>query len=89
LTFHWLEALSPAKSEIGIAKMTIQLTIDGMHCAGCVNAVRKVLEAVPSVTAVSVNLDAGRATVEASPTVDATKLKEAVEDAGYGAGVVA
>jgi Cu+-exporting ATPase len=69
--------------------MTIQLKIEGMHCAGCLNAVRKVLEAVPSVMAVSVDLGAGRATVEAPPTVDAAKLIEAVEGAGYEAGVVA
>lgn len=69
--------------------MTIQLKIDGMHCSGCVNAVRRVLEASPSVTAVSVDLDAGRATVEASAPVDPTRLVAAVEDAGYDARVEA
>ena len=64
--------------------MTIQLKIDGMHCSGCVNAVRRVLEARPSVTSVSVDLGAGRATVEASAGVDS-----AVEDAGYDARVEA
>jgi Cu+-exporting ATPase len=69
--------------------MTIQLKIDGMHCSGCVNAVRRVLEAASSVTAVSVDLDAGRATVEANAGVDAARLISAVEDAGYGASIEA
>lgn len=69
--------------------MTIKLKIDGMHCSGCVNAVRRVLEATPSVSAVSVDLDAGRATVEASAGIDPALLIAAVEDAGYDAKVEA
>lgn len=69
--------------------MTIQLKIDGMHCSGCVNAVRRVLEARPSVTSVSVDLSAGRATVEASAGVDPVGLVSAVKDAGYEARVEA
>jgi Cu+-exporting ATPase len=63
--------------------MTIKLKIDGMHCSGCASAVRRLLEATPSVTAVSVDLDAGGATVEASAAVDPARLISAVEDAGY------
>lgn len=69
--------------------MTIQLKIDGMHCSGCASAVRRVLEATPSVTAVSVDLDAGRATVEAMAGVDSGRLISAVEDAGYEARIEA
>lgn len=69
--------------------MTIQLKIDGMHCSGCVNAVRRVLEGTPSVSNVSVDLDAGRATVETSAGVDPAKLISAVEDAGYEATIEA
>ena len=69
--------------------MTIQLKIDGMHCSGCVSAVRRVLEAVPFVTAVSVDLDAGHATVKAISGIDPAKLVSAVEDAGYEARIEA
>jgi copper chaperone CopZ len=69
--------------------MTIQLKIDGMHCSGCASAVRRVLEATPSVTSVAVDLDGGRATVEASAGIDVAKLVSAVEDAGYEARVEA
>jgi copper chaperone CopZ len=60
-----------------------------MHCTGCVNAVRKVLEAAPAVTAVSVDLSAGRARVEATSDVDPERLIAAVEDAGYAARIAA
>lgn len=63
--------------------MTIELKIEGMHCGGCVNAVRRVLEAAPAVTAVSVDLGAGMARVEAEAGVDPIRLISAVEDAGY------
>ena len=69
--------------------MTIRLKIDGMHCSGCVNAVRRVLEARPSVTAVSVDLEGGRATVDVSTGVDPAGLIAAVEDAGYDARIEA
>jgi Cu+-exporting ATPase len=65
--------------------MNIHLKIDGMHCSGCVGAVRRVLAAVPSVSAVSVDLGAGRATIEASPDIDPDRLIAAVQGAGYAA----
>jgi copper chaperone len=68
--------------------MTINLQIDGMTCSGCAASVSRVLEAVPSVTAVSVDLQAGRAVIEADAAVDVDELASAVEDAGYEARVV-
>lgn len=65
--------------------MDITLKIDGMTCGGCAAAVRRVLSAVPDVSAVSVDLDAGRATVQSSRALDAARLVAAVEDAGYDA----
>lgn len=59
-----------------------------MTCSGCVASVRRVLDAVPSVTAVSVDLQAGRAVIEADAAVDIDGLVSAVEDAGYEARVV-
>lgn len=63
--------------------MTIQLKIGGMTCGGCMNAVRRVLEAAPSVTSVSVDLAGGSATVQTSSAVDPALLASAVEEAGY------
>jgi copper chaperone CopZ len=69
--------------------MTIELKIDGMHCAGCVNAVRRVLTSVPAVSAVTIDLGAGSASVEASAGVDPATLVSAVENAGYDARIKA
>ena len=69
--------------------MSIKLKIDGMHCGGCQNAVRRVLTSVPSVSAVTVDLAAGQASVEAGADVDPAKLVSAVEQAGYVARVEA
>jgi len=68
--------------------MTINLQIDGMTCSGCVNSVRRVLEGVPLVSTVSVDLDAGRAAIEANAAVNLEWIVSAVEDAGYEARVI-
>ncbi|MGK8209438.1 heavy metal translocating P-type ATPase [Burkholderia cenocepacia] len=64
---------------------SIELDIDGMTCASCVSRVEKALAKVPGVTHTSVNLATERATVEAAADVTATRLVEAVKQAGYGA----
>ena len=60
----------------------IDLSVTGMTCGGCVRSVRGALEAVPGVRAVEVDLEAGRARVQAEPGL-APKLVEAVFDAGF------
>ncbi len=68
---------------------TIELDIDGMTCASCVSRVEKALAKVPGVTHASVNLATERATVDAAPGVSASRLVDAVTQAGYGATPVA
>lgn len=65
--------------------MKIDLNIQGMHCGGCENAVRRVLEAVPLVLSAAIDLGAGKAHVETSGDLDPGALVSAVEDAGYDA----
>ena len=65
--------------------MTTELKVGGMTCEGCVNAVKRTLSRVPGVTSVQVDLAAGRARVEGE--ADAARLIEAVEKAGYEAGL--
>ena len=60
------------------------LTIEGMHCASCVNAVERALSSVDGVHQASVNLAAEQATVVYDPELVATPdLERAVADAGY------
>lgn len=63
--------------------MKIQMNIQGMHCGGCEKAVRRALEAVPSVVAARIDLGTGNVQVEASGDLDRGALLAAVEDAGY------
>jgi len=60
-----------------------------MHCTGCMNAVRRALVSVPAVSAVTVDIGAGSAVVEASAGIDSGRLVSAVEEAGYQARVIA
>jgi len=63
---------------------TRNLSVQGMTCGGCVASVRRVLEAQPGVSAVEVTLEPGQAKVTFDPArVDAEKLAQAVEAAGY------
>ncbi|MFH1766277.1 MAG: heavy metal translocating P-type ATPase [Gemmatimonadota bacterium] len=72
----------PAHGEA--AQLTVNLPIDGVHCAGCVSRVEGALMGVPGVTEASVNLATGEARVSFDPgSVDLEQLLAAVEGAGY------
>jgi Cu+-exporting ATPase len=62
---------------------TVELSITGMGCGGCVSTVSEAISRVPGVTGVRVDLSHGRATVEG--TANADDLVRAVQEAGYGA----
>jgi len=64
----------------------IRLSIDGMHCAGCVSRVEKAIAGVPGVTETNVNLVERTASVTGTP--DPQALMAAVESAGYHAAVL-
>ncbi len=60
----------------------LTLEIGGMSCMHCVGAVKKALSALPSVNVEDVKI--GSATIDYDPAkVDAAKIKDAVDDAGY------
>lgn len=63
--------------------MKTTLQIEGMHCAGCVNAVDKQLEALDGVKSVSVNLATETATVEYYESNGIPDFESAVSNAGY------
>ncbi len=62
---------------------TVEITVGGMTCAGCVNSVTRALSRVPGVARVAVDLDSGRAHVEGTASPKA--LLAAVGKAGYDA----
>jgi copper ion binding protein len=63
--------------------MKKQIKIEGMSCMHCVGHVKNALMELEGVNEVVVNLDAKSATVDMQSDIDDTKLKEAVEEAGY------
>ena len=64
-----------------------QFSVTGMSCAACSARVEKAVSAVEGVSSVSVNLLTGAMGVEGTAADDAIIC--AVQDAGYGASVVA
>ena len=62
---------------------TTTITVDGMTCGHCVNAVQTEVGKLDGVTDVSVDLASGQVTIVANEAPDAGALREAVEEAGY------
>jgi copper chaperone CopZ len=61
---------------------TLTLTINGMSCSHCLNAVQRALAAVPGLEIVSVRI--GRADVRYDPALsNPDTIAAAVSDAGY------
>lgn len=63
--------------------MKKQINIEGMSCGHCVKHVEEALKEVSGVAKVEVSLEGKNAVVELNGDVEDSKLKEAVEDAGY------
>ena len=63
--------------------MEKRIGIEGMMCTHCEAAVRKALESLSGVEKAEVSKDRKEAVVVLSKEVDDTKLKKAIEDAGY------
>ena len=59
------------------------ISIDGMHCEHCVNAVKTALEALDGVKSAKVELKKNSATVKLSDNVSDDVLRAAVTDAGF------
>jgi len=74
-----------ASDDVMFRSPPIVLEVGNMTCGKCVGRVERALQAVPGVTAASVDLAAGRARVEGA--ADAGAMIAALEDAGYPAQV--
>jgi copper ion binding protein len=61
--------------------MSITVAVQGMTCQHCVDAVTAAVSALPGVSAVDVDLEAGEVRVSGTPENDA--VTAAIEDAGY------
>lgn len=59
------------------------ITVAGMTCGHCVNAVQAEISRLPGVTGVDVDLETGTVKITAEPPPDAAALRAAVAEAGY------
>jgi Cu+-exporting ATPase len=81
-------AIAKAIEEAGydVATETVDLAIDGMNCASCVNRIETALKAVPGVADAAVNLASGKASVKlVSGAVKIADLEATVDKTGYSA----
>lgn len=63
---------------------TTILTIEGMHCEGCVQIVQQRLEQDPGVKGTTISLESKQARVAYDPAqTSAEAIASAVRDAGY------
>ncbi|TCO71978.1 heavy metal translocating P-type ATPase [Rhodovulum euryhalinum] len=70
------EAVAPKEARLFLSLPTI-------HCAGCISAVERALNATPGVRAARVNLTLKRVAVEADPDVTADGLIRVLDGIGY------
>ncbi len=96
-----LEASNPApappragprrRSKENANMKSLEVKIQGMHCAGCASTIQALLKHEAGVRSVNVSFDKGTASVYYDPReTDPERLKKAIERAGYrasGAGI--
>jgi len=59
------------------------ISVKGMSCQHCVNAVTKAIKGVEGVSDVQVSLDEGQASFKEEKPVNMETIKKAVQEAGY------
>lgn len=62
---------------------TTTVTVQGMTCDHCVQAVRSELSKVDGVTDVQVDLDSGEVAISSEGLLDDNAVRAAVDEAGY------
>jgi copper chaperone len=62
---------------------TLEILVSGMTCDHCARAVRAEVGVLPGVSAVDVDVAAGRVVITGEPLPGRDALRAAVEEAGY------
>ena len=73
----------PVESKKEVETMEKTLKIEGMMCAHCQKHVNDALAKMAGVTAVTVDLDGGKADVQATRDIPDAEFKSVIEEAGY------
>lgn len=61
----------------------IKIKVEGMHCEGCENRIKKVLELLDEVENVSASSSKGEVIVTLNKEIDFETIKERIEDLGF------
>ncbi|MEL7013126.1 MAG: heavy metal translocating P-type ATPase [Pseudomonadota bacterium] len=70
-------------AETRVSMPTHQLVLPGIHCAGCISGVERILAAMPEIASARVNLSQKRVAISAAPGLDPTPWITALAKAGY------
>ncbi|GAD83371.1 heavy-metal-associated domain-containing protein [Nocardia asteroides NBRC 15531] len=62
---------------------TTTVSVTGMTCSCCANAVQKEVGKIPGVTAVEADFASGHVTIDATGAVERSDIAAAVNEAGY------
>jgi copper chaperone len=64
---------------------TLILNVTGMSCMGCVNSVKNLVENLPGIQTIAIDLASGKVEVQYDQAqVDTSSIRAAIEDGGYG-----
>lgn len=63
--------------------MKKEITLEGMKCEGCANAVKERFSSVPGVNEAVVNLENQSALIQSDGTVNDNELSESLSDTNY------
>ena len=63
--------------------LTAEYHVSGMTCSHCESAVKEEVSALDTVVDVQVDVPTGRVTVTSTTPLDDTRVREAVDEAGY------
>jgi copper chaperone len=66
-----------------VAVAPFVITVTGMTCEHCANAVRTEISGLPGVSGVDVDVASGMVSITADPVPDGAALRAAVDAAGY------
>lgn len=61
----------------------IKIKVKGMHCSGCENRIKKVLELLDEVESVSASSSEGEVIVTLNKEINLELIKEQIEDLGF------
>jgi Cu+-exporting ATPase len=72
------------KSGYDVGTASVEIPIQGMHCASCVQAIEKALLREEGITAAAVNLASEKAKIDYIPSlIDLSGIKKVIEGTGY------